>query len=46
MAEKKFEKYIRKLKFKDRDPGHYRQVASINGKEFDVDFNIKLGACW
>jgi hypothetical protein len=46
MAGNKFEKYIKKLEFKDRDPSNYRQVATINGKEFDVDFNIKYGAYW
>jgi len=46
MAGKKFEKYIKKLEFKDRGPGNYRQVATINGKEFNVDFSIEYGAYW
>ena len=46
MAEKKFAKYIKRLEFKDRGPSNYRQVATINGKEFNVDFNIEYGAYW
>jgi hypothetical protein len=46
MAEKKYARYVKKLKFKERGPGNYRQVTSVNGREFGIDFNIELGAYW
>lgn len=46
MAERKYERYVKKLKFKERGIGNYHQVTSVNGKEFGIDFNIEYGAYW
>ena len=46
MAEKKYAHYVKKLKFRERGSGNYRQVTSVNGKEFGIDFNIEWGAYW
>jgi len=46
MAEKKYGKYVKKLSFRDGGPGFYRQVASVSGKSFGLDFNIEYGAYW
>ena len=43
MAVKKNQKYVIELDFKD-GPGFYRQVASVNGKDFGIDFNVEYGA--
>jgi uncharacterized RmlC-like cupin family protein len=43
MAAKKYAQYVKTLSFKD-GPGYYRQVTSVNGKEFGLDFNIEYGA--
>jgi uncharacterized RmlC-like cupin family protein len=46
MAEMKYGKYVKKLSFRDGGPGFYRQVASVSGKSFGLDFNIEYGAYW
>jgi hypothetical protein len=46
MAEKKYKKYVKTLSFKDDGKGLYRQVTSVNGKSFGLDFNIEYGAYW
>jgi hypothetical protein len=46
MAEKKYSKYVKTLSFRDDKPGFYRQVASVNGKSFGMDFTIEYGAYW
>jgi hypothetical protein len=46
MARKKYENYVIPLDFKDDEPGFYRQVATVSGKDFGIDFNVKYGACW
>jgi hypothetical protein len=46
MAAKKYSKYVVTLDFKDDRPGFYRQVASVSGREFGIDFNVEYGAYW
>src|SRR3989304_4268218 len=43
MAVSKYEKYVKKLTFKD-GPGYYRQVATLNGRSLGMDAHIQLGA--
>ena len=43
MVVKKNQKYVIELEFKD-GPGFYRQVASVSGKDFGIDFNVEYGA--
>ncbi len=44
MAVRKNQKYVVELEFRDDRPGFYRQVASVNGKDFGLDFNVEYGA--
>jgi hypothetical protein len=44
MAVKKNQKYVIELEFKNDRPGFYRQVATVNGKDFGIDFNVEYGA--
>lgn len=44
MAAKKNQKYVIELEFKNDRPGFYRQVASVNGKDYGIDFNVEYGA--
>jgi hypothetical protein len=44
MAAKKNQKYVIELEFKNDRPGFYRQVATVNGKDFGIDFNVEYGA--
>lgn len=46
MAQKKYGKYVVTLDLKNDRPGFYRQVASVNGKAFGIDFNVDYGAYW
>jgi hypothetical protein len=46
MAAKKYSKYVVTLDFKDNRPGFYRQVASVSGREFGIDFTVEYGAYW
>jgi len=45
MAERKYEHYVKKLKFRD-GPGYYRQVATLDGKDLGLDAHIEYGAYW
>ncbi len=46
MAENKYGKYVKKLKFRDDRPGYYRQVTEVSGKPFGLDFHVEYGAYW
>ena len=46
MAGDKYKKYVKKLDFRDDGPGFYRQVTSVSGASFGLDFNIEYGAYW
>jgi hypothetical protein len=43
LAPKKYGKYVKKLSFRDRGNSLYRQVTSISGKPFGLDFHIEYG---
>jgi hypothetical protein len=45
-AKKKYANYVIPLDFKDNEPGFWRQVATVSGKDFGIDFNVKYGAYW
>jgi hypothetical protein len=46
MAHTRYGQYVNKLTFRDRQPGFYRQVATLDGKPFGLDVHIEYGAYW
>ncbi len=46
MAGDKYGKYVKELDFRDDGPGFYRQVTSLSGAPFGLDFHVEYGAYW
>ena len=43
MAQKKYSKYVKKLSFKEKGPGFYRQITTVNGKSVGINAQVEYG---
>jgi hypothetical protein len=46
MARTRYGQYVKKLVFRDKGLGFYRQVTALEGKRFGLDVRIEYGAYW
>jgi len=46
MPSSKYGQYVKKLVFKDKGTGFYRQVATLDGKDLGMEAFIEYGAYW
>lgn len=46
MVETKYGQYVKTLTFDHEGHGLYRQVTSVSGAEFGLDFHVRYGAYW
>jgi hypothetical protein len=46
MARIRYGQYVRKLIFRDKGPGFYRQVTTLDGRKLGLDAHIEYGAYW
>jgi uncharacterized RmlC-like cupin family protein len=46
VAEKKYQRYVKQLSFKDDGPGFYRQGTEISSEFLGLDVSIRYGTYW